>query len=87
MLFACVAKCMQVQVKHKEGSQKVVRAVRLSEVRLSGLGPDRWWMRGAMATSVAERVLKLLHDMSEVGTHRRTRRGSETAAPVAFVWR
>ncbi|XP_037071412.1 E3 ubiquitin-protein ligase MYCBP2-like [Pollicipes pollicipes] len=65
VLFACVAKCLSVQVKYKEGAAKVTRSVRLSEARLAGAGATRWWLRGQMTSSVGERVLKLLHDMSE----------------------
>ena len=72
MLLACVAKCLSVQVKYKEGSRRVQRSVRLSETTLDGAGQPGVW-RGEMTASVGERVLKLLHDMSEVraGHHRR----------------
>ena len=66
MLLACVAKCLSVQVKYKEGARKVQRPVRLAELTLDGAGQPAVW-RGEMTASVAERVLKLLHDMSEVG--------------------
>ena len=65
MLLACVAKCLSVQVKYKEGSRRVQRSVRLSETTLDGAGQPGAW-RGEMTASVGERVLKLLHDMSEV---------------------
>ena len=82
VLLACVAKCLSVQVKYKEGARKVQRSVRLSDTPLDGAGQPAVW-RGQMTASVGERVLKLLHEMSEVSSAdrqtRRSRLGSQRA--------
>ncbi|KAF0289803.1 E3 ubiquitin-protein ligase MYCBP2 [Amphibalanus amphitrite] len=64
VLLACVAKCLSVQVKYKEGARRVQRSVRLADTALDDAGQPAVW-RGLMTASVGERVLKLLHDMSE----------------------
>ena len=79
VLLACVAKCLSVQVKYKEGARKVQRSARLSDTPLDGAGQPAVW-RGQMTASVGERVLKLLHEMSEVSSAARRTLSARLAA-------
>ena len=82
VLLACVAKCLSVQVKYKDGARKVQRLARLSDTPLEGVAQPAVW-RGHMTASVGERVLKLLHDMSEVGG---AAAGHSAVQWVALTW-